>query len=214
MSRTAVITGYTGLVGRLLLDRLLASDDYAQVLAVGRREPQATSEKLRWLRSELDDLGDRSAELTADDAFCCLGTTRKAAGSKAAFERVDFHMVVDFARAAHQAGSRRFFLVSALSANARSPIYYNRIKGRAEEAVTEIGFDTLHILRPSLLLGQREQKRPGERVAQKIFPILNPVLLGPFRAMRAVAGSEVADALIQLASGTGEGTQVHSLPLE
>lgn len=213
MARSAIITGYTGLVGRELLGDLLESADYSEVKALGRRAPTVAHEKLRWIKSDFTDLEKRSGELAADDAFCCLGTTRRAAGSKAAFERVDFHMVMDFARLSRKAGAKRFFLVSALSASARSPIYYNRIKGRTEDAVQGIGFDALHVIRPSLLIGEREERRPGERVAQRLFPLLNPLLVGPFRPMRAVRASTVASAMLDLASQGQNGTHIHTLPL-
>lgn len=213
MSRQAVIAGYTGLVGRHLLQQVLQSGRYDRVRAVGRREPSVQHPALDWVRTELGELHRLKDRLAADDAFCCLGTTLRAAGSKAAFERVDFHMVVDFARAAHAAGARRLFVVSSLSADPRSPVYYSRIKGRAEQALREVGFETLHILRPSLLLGERQEQRLGEGVAQRLAPALNPLLFGPLRKYRAIRAEDVAAAMLELAARDAHGAFVHSLPL-
>jgi len=213
MIRTAVVAGYTGLVGRHLLTQLLDDPRYAKVIAVGRRSPAVTHAQLETVTSDLADLGKIATRLTADDAFCCLGTTLRAAGSKAAFEAVDYHMVVNFARAAHAAGARRFFMVSSLSADPRSPIYYSRVKGRAEQALRETGFDTLHIVQPSLLLGDRSEKRLGEGLAQMLAPALNPLLLGRLAKYRAVRAEDVAAALLELSRREDRGVFVHTLPL-
>ncbi len=213
MPKTALVAGFTGLVGRHLLDGLIQSDHYAEIKAVGRHAPAASDDRLRYLRSDLNDPKRLGATLAADDAFCCLGTTLKSAGSRAAFERVDFHMVVEFARAAHANGARRFFLVSSLSAAPKSRVFYSRVKGRAEEAVTAIGFDALHILRPSLLLGERKESRIVEKIAQKLSPIFNPLLIGPLRSYRAIGAQNVAQAMLRLADGEDVGNFVHTLPL-
>lgn len=214
MSRTALVVGHTGLVGRHLLRGLLDDARYTAVTALGRRAPAIGDPKLQVIQHALDDLRGVRGQLAADDAFCCLGTTIKTAGSKAAFERVDFHMVVDFARAAREAGARRFFLVSSLSASSRSPIYYSRVKGRTEQAVMDIGFETLHILRPSLLLGARDEQRPGEAVAQRLAPVFNALIPRGLRHYRAVSAEDVARALLALAGREAPGTWVHTLPLD
>jgi uncharacterized protein YbjT (DUF2867 family) len=200
MARSALIAGYTGLVGRHLLAQLLREGRYERVITVGRRLPEPSHPRLVSIQTELGDLSRHTAALAADDVYCCLGTTMRAAGSRAAFERVDYHMVVDLARVAHAAGARRFFLVSALSASPRSPVFYSRVKGRAEQAVGEVGYNTLHILRPSLLLGERSEHRLGEALAQKLLPLLDRLLPGPLAKYRAVRASEVAAAMLRLAA--------------
>jgi uncharacterized protein YbjT (DUF2867 family) len=139
----------------------------------------------------------------------------KAAGSKAAFEKVDYHMVVDLARAARAAGATRCFVVSSLSANPRSPVYYSRVKGRTEQALRDIGFDTLEIIRPSLLLGERKEARArvGEALAQRVMPLVNPLMRGKLAQYRAIRGSDVAGAMLELAARDERGTHVRTLPL-
>ena len=213
MTRTAVFAGYTGLVGQHLLALLRRDPGYTRIVAVGRREPPDADARVVWIKSDLTDLHKIGARLAADDAFCCLGTTLRAAGSKAAFEAVDYHMVVNFARAAHAAGARRMFLVSALAASPRSPVYYSRIKGRAEQALRDEAFDTLHIVQPSLLLGDRPESRPGEGVAQRLAPAVNLLLPGPLAKYRAVRAEDVAAALVELSRREDRGVFVHTLPL-
>lgn len=213
MSRTAIIAGHTGLVGAQLLQYLLVDTRYRQVIAIGRRTPGFTHARLQAIKTELGELRQLPPHLAPHDAFCCLGTTQRAAGSKAAFERVDFHMVVAFARAARASGAKRFFVVSALAADPRSLVYYSRVKGRTEQALREIGFDTLQIVRPSLLLGPRSENRPAEAMAQKLAPLFSRVLVGPLAKYRAIAGDDVARAIIELSHRDVEGTQVHTLPL-
>lgn len=215
MTRTAVVAGHTGLVGRHLLDLLLQDARYGRVIAVGRRAPERSHARLEVVITEMGELSSAGQRLAADDAFCCLGTTLKAAGSKAAFERVDFHMVVDFARAVHAAGARRCFVVSSLSADPRSPVYYSRVKGRAEQALGEVGFDALHIVRPSLLLGERKENRPGEALAQRIAPLIGPLMRGALAKYRPIEARDVAQSLVVLSRrGDDErGTLVHTLPL-
>lgn len=214
MSLTALVAGHTGLVGHQLIAALLRDERYTCVKAVGRRAPERVHPRLEFLHAELGELQRLQGQLSADDAYCCLGTTLRAAGSKAAFERVDYHMVVAFARAAFDAGAQRFYLVSSLSASSRSPVYYSRVKGRTEQAVIEVGFDTVHIVRPSLLLGAREQSRPGEAIAQKLAPLANALLSGPLRKYRAVAAEDVAQALVNLSYRETTGPHIHTLPLD
>lgn len=211
---SALLAGYTGLVGRQLLTQLLHEGHYGRIVTVGRRPPERSYPNLVAIQTELGNLSEQGAALAADDVYCCLGTTMQAAGSKAAFERVDYHMVVDLARAAYAAGARRFFMVSSLSASSRSPVFYSRVKGRAEQAVGEIGYETLHILRPSLLLGQRSERRFGEALAQKLMPLADVLMPGPLAKYRAVRGEDVAAAMLRLAARADlRGTHVWTLPL-
>ena len=214
MPRTAVVAGATGMVGTLLLRQLAANPDYAEVRVLGRRAPAQAHPKFRFIETDFGDLDTHAGALAADDVFCCLGTTIRKAGSQPAFERVDYHMVVDLARAAHKAGARRFLVVSAVGASEHSPAFYSRVKGRMEHAVAAVGFETVHIVRPSLLLGERGERRPGERLAQLAAPLLSPLLLGPLKKYRAVGGDAVATALVQLARRPDTGVHVHHLPLK
>ena len=213
MGRIALVAGATGLVGGLLLRRLASGTDYAEVRVIGRRPPAQEHGKFRFIASDYSDLAAHAASLAVDDVFCCLGTTLRIAGSRPAFERVDYHMVVDLARAARKAGAKKFLVVSAVGASERSAAFYSRVKGRMEAAVSALPFEAVHIVRPSLILGDRQQRRPAEDVAQRVAPLLSPLLLGPLKKYRAIDADDIAEALVTLARGPLKGAQVHHLPL-
>ena len=210
--RTALLAGATGLVGGHLLQRLLADPRYKRVVTVSRKELGIEHPKLRSLITDFDAIEAAMAGLgeTVDDAFCALGTTIKTAGSRAAFQRVDFGYVVAFARAARASNARRFMLVSAIGASARSRIFYLRVKGETEEAVAALGFPALDIFRPGLLLGQRAESRPREALGMALAPFLNPLMLGPAKAYRGIPADMVAAAMIIAAGAERTGRQIHT----
>lgn len=213
MTRRAVLAGATGLVGTALLRQLVAEPAWSEVRVVGRRRPAGKlPSKVVFVPSELADFTPLAETLAADDVFCCLGTTIRDAGSRAAFESVDYHMVVGLARAAARAGAKRFLVVSAVGASAKSPAFYSRVKARMEAAVAAEPFEAVHILQPSLLLGARRTLRPGERAAQLVSPLLSPLLLGPLAKYRPVAAEEVAAAMARLALDGPAGVHRHFLP--
>lgn len=213
MTRTALVAGPTGLIGRSLLQRLLNDPAYTEVRALSRRALPLQHPRLRVVLTDYVDLTAVGDALAVDDVFCCLGTTRAAAGSRAAFEDVDFRMVVELARTARRAGAQQFLVVSAVGASRRALVFYSRVKGRMESAVCALGYPAVHILRPSLLLGERAQSRPAEEAAQKLMPWISPLLRGPLARYRAVPGSEVAEAMLRLALRGSPGVHVHHLPL-
>jgi uncharacterized protein YbjT (DUF2867 family) len=177
-SRTVMIAGASGLVGRELLAGLLADDSVAAVHSLGRRELSLAHPKLTQHRVDFSQA--LPALPRVDEAFIALGTTTKVAGSREAFRAVDHDAVLAAARAAKAAGATRLGLVSAMGADKRSAIFYNRVKGETEEALAALGFDTLVIARPSFLAGDRESLgqpvRGGEGLALKISRVLAPFI--------------------------------------
>lgn len=213
MKRSALVAGATGLVGRQLLQRLLQDPAYTEVRVLARRDPGVTHPQLKLIRTDLADLAALGDALSAQDVFCCLGTTLKTAGSRAGFEDVDYRMVVDLATASLAAGAQQFLVVSAVGASALSPSFYSRVKGRMEAAVSALGFDAVHILRPSLLLGTRNEVRSAEDMAQKLSPYLAPLFVGPLSRYRPIRADEVAEAMLGLALRGQPGVHIHHLPL-
>lgn len=203
--RIAIIAGATGLVGRHLIEQLLESPRYSQVHAIGRRAPSIVHEKLHVIASDLQSIPTLPS---VDDAFCCLGTTIRKAGSQAAFRAVDFQMVLNFAKAARKAGAKRFLVVSSLGANAKSPVFYNRVKGETEQALTALNFESLHIFRPSFLMGDRAEARAGERIGIAVFSALAPLMIGPARKVRPVQAKDVAAAMLTSAGRETPGVNV------
>ena len=215
MSRTALLAGATGLVGRHLLRRLLAMDEYREVRVLSRRPLDHEQGKLSLRLTDFEDLREHAEFLAVDHVYIALGTTLRKAGSRAAFERVDYHMVVDLARAARLSGARRLAMVSAAGSSERSPSFYSRVKARAERAVSELDYEAVHLLRPSLLLGERGEWRPAERLGQLISPLLSLLLVGPLSIWRPVRAEDVAEAMIRrMNDDAAVGVHVHHLPLK
>ena len=194
--RTALVAGATGLIGQALLAQLLDNDRYGRVEVVARRP--LTSPLARHPRLAVrigDGAALAGAEPRADDVYIALGTTIKVAGSEAAFRAVDFDLVVAIARAARQAGASRLGVVSALGADATSLVFYNRVKGEMEAAVRSLGYSSVVIARPSLLLGDRaalgQPTRRGEVWAARLF---QPGAAARSGIRRATGRGRVADA--------------------
>ncbi len=198
-SRTAVIAGASGLIGSHLLRRLLDAEAWDHIVTVGRRPLGLDYPKLEQRTLDFDRLSETPDFPEADDAFCCLGTTIKKAGPEEAFRRVDVDYVLAFARAAAAQGASQFLVVSALGANAGSRIFYNRTKGEMEDAVALMPFEAVQIVRPALLLGERDEDRPGERASQRLLRPLAPLMLGPLKKYRPIEGDTVAAALVAVA---------------
>jgi uncharacterized protein YbjT (DUF2867 family) len=194
-ARTVLLAGASGLVGREILQGLLADASVAGVHALGRRDLPTQHAKLTQHRVDFKAL---PALHRLDEAFIALGTTIKVAGSQEAFRAVDFDAVVTVAKAAKAAGATRLGVVSAMGANARSSVFYNRVKGEMEEALSALGFDTLVFARPSLLVGDRaalgQPVRSGEEIGEKVSRWLGPLVPANYRPISVKA---VARALLQ-----------------
>ena len=199
-SRSALLLGAGGLVGGHCLDLLLAHSTWNRVVVLGRRMLPREHPKLEQHVVDFDNLDGHTERFRAEDVFCCLGTTIKQAGSEEAFRRVDFGYVTEAARIASNEGAEQFGLVSALGADARSRVFYNRVKGEAEDAVRALPFRSVHILRPSLLLGNRKEFRLGERIAEAATRPIGPLMRGPLRRFRPIPARAVAAALVRLAA--------------
>jgi uncharacterized protein YbjT (DUF2867 family) len=197
--RTVLLAGASGLVGRELLAGLLADDSVATVHSVGRRELQLQHPKLTQHRADFKAL---PALPRVDEVFIALGTTIKAAGSQEAFRAVDHDAVIAVAKAAKAAGAARLGVVSAMGADKRSAIFYNRVKGETEDALAAMGFGTLVIARPSFLVGDRESLgqpvRGGEKLAKQVSRILAPLIPDNLKAIDAKL---VARALLDGVAG-------------
>jgi len=206
MTRSAWIAGATGMVGSLLVDALLEGSTFDAVVTLGRRPLDRSHPKLTQATVDFAAL-DPASLPPVTDAFCALGTTIKKAGGREAFRAVDHDAVLAFARAARARGASRFYVVTALGADAGSLVFYNRVKGEVEEALRAMGFEALAIARPSLLVGERAESRPGERLAIALTSALKP-LLKPF-ASRPIEGAVVARALRAIADAPPTGARVY-----
>lgn len=198
--RTALVLGATGLVGRHVLELLLGDDAWRRVTVLARRDPGRSHPRLETRIADLEKMEEQEDAFAVTDVLCCLGTTIRQAGSQEAFRRVDHDYVVRSARLASGRGARHFLLVSALGADAESRIFYNRVKGEAERDVAALPFAGVALLRPSLLLGDRADRRFAEAAAQRVAPVLAPLLVGPLRKYRAIGADVMARAMVRVAA--------------
>ncbi len=194
--RIALVAGATGLVGGFLIDALLASPDYARVYALTRRPFKREHPKLANRIVIYPRMAEQLKGLVANDAFCCIGTTIKAAGSQDAFRDADVEAVLQFAQVAKASGATRFVVVSSVRADPASKNFYLRTKGEMEEAVSALGFPSLDILQPGLLLGPRKESRPLESLGRLVAPVINPLLTGTREGLRAIPAETVAQGMV------------------
>lgn len=198
--RIALVAGATGLVGGSCLNRLLREPAFTRVVTLTRRPLPHTDAKLEQRVIAFDQLGAVGVEFPrATDVFCCLGTTIKQAGSEAAFRQVDFTFIVALAGQALGAGARQFLLVSSLGASPTSRIFYSRVKGETEAAVTALPFEGRQIFRPSILTGERSERRTGESVGVAVMRGAAFAMVGPLRKYRPIAAATVAEAMVRVA---------------
>ncbi|MBR8409852.1 MULTISPECIES: NAD(P)H-binding protein [Burkholderia cepacia complex] len=199
-----LLVGATGLVGRHVLEVALADARVDQVIVLARR-PLSPHPKMRALEVDFDHLPDTADWWHADAVICTLGTTMRAAGSQAAFRRVDHDYPLAVARLAHRHGTPTYVLNSALGADAGSRIFYNRVKGEVEQALAGVGFDSLTYVRPGLIGGSRDEFRFGERLFVFALSAVAPVLPAKWRVNPA---PRIARALLDAATDARPGVQV------
>jgi uncharacterized protein YbjT (DUF2867 family) len=208
-SRTAVVLGASGLVGGFCLRTLVDDADYTRVLTFGRRElPPLTRAKVT---QRVADLGSLNAEdfRGVQDVFSALGTTIRKAGSQEAFRKVDLELPLQVAQEALKAGAQQFVVVSSVGADPQSKNFYLRIKGELEQELAKLPFRAVHILRPSLLIGKRQESRLGESIAIKIAPALDLLALGPLRQYHSMKAEIAGKAMVGAAKQGKSGTSVY-----
>lgn len=206
MAKVALLAGTTGLIGSQLLDLLLKHDAYSSVVAISRKPLAVTHPKLTNMVCELAEIPTTLQTVKADDVFCCLGTTMRKAKTKEAFRAVDYDAPLALAHVAKQNEASKYLLVSALGANKNSSIFYNQVKGEVEEAISKVGFESYHILQPSLLTGPRQEQRAGEGAAQTFYKIFGFLIPKKYASIESI---KVARALIAYAQQTTPGQHIH-----
>lgn len=201
----ALLAGATGLVGSELLRQLLSDANCSQVTVLARRPPSGAAAsdargKLRVITTDFDRMEQALAGVEAEVVFCALGTTIKQAKTQQAFRRVDYDYPVMLGEWALRQGVTKMIVVSAMGADASSRIFYSRVKGEMEQRLSRLGLPELHVLRPSLLLGDRAEVRTGERIAILLSPLLRMLTVGPLRKYRPIHDKQVAAAMRAAAS--------------
>lgn len=197
--RKALIVGATGLIGDFCLQYLLDTHIYSEVIALTRKPLLRSHRKLKSVITNFRDIEQILSKTKAEDICCCLGSTIRKAGSQQAFKKVDYELVVSIAKLMKRQGAEQFIVISALGANRNSKFFYNRVKGEMEQAVEALDYPCLHIIRPSLLLGSREEFRLGEKIGGSAALILNPLLRGPLKKYRPIHAESVAQVMVKAA---------------
>ncbi|MDX1444756.1 NAD(P)H-binding protein [Lishizhenia sp.] len=196
--KKAIIIGATGLTGGFLLDALLMHPDFDEVISFGRR---ATGKKSAKLKEVTVDIVEETAwleEVKADVVFCCIGTTKAKTPDQDKYKAIDYGVPVKLAQASKRNGVTHFIVISALGANPNSSIAYNRIKGEMERDVMEQGVSHTYVLEPSLIMGDREEKRTGEKIAQFVMPLFHCLMIGGLKKYRAIRSTDIALAMLKL----------------
>ena len=193
--KTAIVIGATGLIGKRLTKLLLDNPNYSTVKVFVRRSLNISNPKLEEHIVNFDEIDKWKSKITGDDLFSAMGTTIKKAGSKEAQYKIDVTYQFEFAKASAENGVKNYFLVSSSGANAKANFFYMRIKGELEEKVKLLPFEKIRIFRPSLLLGERDEKRFGEKTAERLLKIVVPLF--PFlKNQRPIEGEKVAKVII------------------
>jgi uncharacterized protein YbjT (DUF2867 family) len=198
--KTSLVLGATGLIGRHLLSLLLQDKRYSLVRVLVRKPLPIQHAKLQQITANFDNLSAYADSFAVDEVFCCLGTTIKKAGSQEAFYKVDATYPYEAAKLAKEKGARQYLIVTAMGADKNSRIFYNRVKGEVEEKIGTLNFPSFHILHPSLLMGERNEKRTGEQIGQAVMGTLGFLMVGPLKKYRAIEGSQVAKAMLYIAN--------------
>ena len=206
--RNALIAGATGLVGNSLLKQLLADGQYEKIVTIVRKPIDVKHSKLIQHQIDFESIASMKWDFQIDDVFCALGTTIKTAGSQDAFYKVDYTYVVNLGKWCAAHGVQRFLIVSAMGANAKSGIFYNRVKGEMENTISKLNIPQIKVFRPSLLMGDRKEKRGGEKVAQVVMGTLGFLFAGPLLKYKGIHADVVAKAMVKSAKKAMKGFTV------
>ncbi|WFR63251.1 oxidoreductase [Paenibacillus amylolyticus] len=210
LERKAMVIGATGLVGELLVHKLLEHPAYSLVRVLVRRPLALQHSKLEQHVVDWEQLESQGQLFDGiDDLYCCLGTTIKKAGSQESFRQVDYHYPVHAATLAKQHGVAQMLVISSMGASAGSRVFYSRTKGEMEDALSDIDFQSLHIFRPSLILGDRNEKRFGEQMAAHAMKFLDRWMKGRADKYRAVHAATIAQAMTNIALVQAKGNHVY-----
>ncbi|WP_078551539.1 NAD(P)H-binding protein [Bacillus alkalicellulosilyticus] len=205
MNKTAIIFGASGLVGTELHRLLLEQEQYEKVIVFVRKTLGISHPKLKEIVGDYEHIDTYKEQFIADDVFCCLGTTIKKAKTKAAMRKVDVEYPLQIANICKEMGATQYILVSASNAKENSFFFYTRIKGEVEKKLKQVGYDALLIVRPSLLLGDRQEFRFGEELATWISVKMPFLFRGPLSKHRPIEAKDVARAMFVLAQQSHHG---------
>ena len=210
MKKTAIILGATGLTGTILLEKLLNDDRYKTIKLFSRKEIDGLPSKVIQFIGDILELDNFKKDFTADEVYCCIGTTAKKTPDKQLYKKIDFGIPVTAAKLAKANGIPSFLVISAIGANAESSIFYSKTKGEMEQAVLLEKIEKTHILQPSIIGGDRQEKRIGEKIGLVVIKLLQPLFLGKLKKYSITKAKDIAQAMINLANSTSTKTIITS----
>lgn len=209
MQYKAVIAGASGLVGSSLLNQLLDHPDFSEVLVLARKSLNIQHEKLKQVLLDFDDLAKYQQEINGHAIFCCLGTTRSKTPDLKEYRKIDHDYPVLLANLGAKNSMPQFHLVSSLGADKNSSFFYTKLKGETEEDIKKAKFDSIHIYQPSLLIGNRQEKRIAEPIFTSLAKWIDPLLIGKLKKYKSINAETVAKAMVNQSLNNSFGIFTH-----
>ena len=204
--KTALVFGSSGLIGGHLLNQLIKNDNYNKIKLFVRSEPVINEPKIEIIKTDFNNLESCKYNIKGDDCFFCIGTTKQNSPNKNEYQKVELDLPKEIAKIAKDNLIKSFIFISSIYANQNSSGDYVKFKGLVEEELKKLNFSNLGILRPSFLMGDRKEKRVGEKIGILTFRLLSPLLLGPLKKMKPINSEKVAKAMIKIANENLEKT--------
>ena len=199
--KTALLFGSSGLIGEHLLNQLINNDNYSEIKLFVRFIPEISNPKIKIIKTDFNNLENHKDDIKGDDCFYCIGTTKQNSPDKNEYRRVELDVPKQVAQIAKSNLVNSFVFVSSGYADPNSSGDYLKFKGLVEEELKKLNFSKLGIMRPSFLIGNRKEKRVGEKIGIFLFKILSPLFLGPLKKMKPIHSEKVAKAMIKISSG-------------
>ena len=200
MKKTAIILGATGLTGSILLEKLINDDRYERIKLFSRKKIEGLPKKVHQFIGDILELENFKEDFIANEVFCCIGTTAKKTPNKETYKGIDFGIPVTAAKLSKLNNIPTFIVVSAMGANAKSSVFYNKTKGEMEQAVLQQNILNTYILRPSIIGGDRKESRPLEKIGLVIFKIIQPLFIGKLKQYKIIEAVDIAQAMLNLAN--------------
>lgn len=217
--KTALVFGSSGLIGEHLLNQLIKNENYNKIKIFVRSKPEINDPKIEIIKTDFNNLQNHKEDIKGDDCFFCIGTTKKNSPDKNEYRRVELHIPKEIVKIAKANSLNSFVFVSSGYADSKSSGDYLKYKGLVEEELKELNFPKLGIMRPSFLLGDRKEKRIGEKIGIFVFNLLSPLFLGPLKKMKPIHSEIVARSMIKFANedlkkNTFESNEIAELSLD
>ena len=208
--KTAIVFGSTGLIGGHLVNQLIQDNYYTKIKIFVRSQTSINNEKVEVINIDFNNLGNHKTEITGDDCFFCIGTTKQNSPNRNEYQKVELDIPKEIAQIAKANSVKSFIFISSIYANPNSSGNYVNFNGLVEEELKRLNFSKLGILRPSFLMGKRKENRVGEKIGILTFSALSPLLFGPLKKMRPISSENVAKAMIKIANSNLEKTVFES----